>query len=65
MLQGLRPVRVKTNRLILAGFQTGRQGIRRAYWQDGKTIALSVVVAIVVFVAIYAVTVLRTKPARR
>jgi hypothetical protein len=30
-----------------------------------KTIALSVVVAIVVFVAIYAVTVLKIKPSRR
>jgi hypothetical protein len=30
-----------------------------------KTIALSVVVAIVVFAAIYAATVLRVKPARR
>jgi hypothetical protein len=27
---------LKTGRLNLAGFQTGRQGIRRAYWQDGK-----------------------------
>ena len=30
-----------------------------------KTIALSVIVAIVVFAAIYAVTVLRSNPARR
>lgn len=30
------PIRVKTGPLDLAGLQTGRQGIRRAYWQDGK-----------------------------
>ena len=27
---------LKTGRSILAGFETGRQVIRRAYWQDGK-----------------------------
>jgi len=30
------PIRVKTGCLILVGLQTGRQVIRRAYWQDGK-----------------------------
>jgi hypothetical protein len=49
----------------LAGFHTGKQAVGVLIGSMEKTIALSIVVAIVVFAAVYAVTVLRIKPARR
>jgi hypothetical protein len=58
-------VRVKTDRLIFASFKAGDGAFTVFIGRMEKTIALSFVVAIVVFAAIYAVTVLKFKPTRR
>jgi hypothetical protein len=49
----------------LPGFEAGDGAFTVFIGRMEKTIALSLVVAIVVFAAIYAVTVLKIKPTRR